>query len=1370
MVGKNNNIKTIKTNLKKHYKAYKVGKRWLYASIASFALGAGLLLGGNATAYADTTTQNDTTPVESTNVASTKSSSAASSTDTNKVSLQTANKTTDNTDTAAKSAADSNLSTTPKEAATNNGQTVKVQTSNTEVKTPNAKVQTPAPQTKVQAPKAVTAPTTNTKAVTNTPKTQTADSATKSTLATQTPTTKTLVDPTNAQLKAAQASAAQVYAATLKPQKVAAIGDPTADATLTLSKPGVGYKSGINADNPFVLTLNVTAKANDKYIINIPANTDVYQIGEVQPLPSAIGTTTQVKNTDGTHTITDTFKIDSVNTQTIKFDVNNNSYGLGHPMADAGKTVTKTITWSANGVDQKPVTFTQTITPTVSLSPVVQTYPSAEKVPQILPNKDYVFSIKVNEPNGILDDSAPSNWVNKSVNYGGTAITVPVPTDFKLNANDTKAINGFSDSQTITQPGGAGTNVIISAPAGTGLEHWQNDDLGYKLIGSFNMTQPATDTVLTAANPVNFKQVVNSDGQTLTAVGNPWTVKILGVNSGGSDIGNGETATTAEASNQNLVLSNDPADNPAYLSSFGFKVDAISDTTGAKITIKIPSGLDATSVRTPDSGITPHLYLPGTTSYNYTLTLADGSTETGTVDAGQKITPTAASAIRTIVLTPNSLAPGANTSKGRASSDVTPVSDSGMFERFIVGGQLAQTYDDGTPVKTGDQFTSTIDLAYADPTRPGKTFSASTTQTIVDGIARGEAHEAQTSTTPGVTDAGSLQLIGGNYQQTTRKIFEPIYYFVIPTATTVTGVNAAPGAKTSSFKADDGRTIVKIDYSGTGITVDTDDGAKDGQVNLANNPDALPGKYPYLIYIVSPTTKLSNTTKIADKSYAEGSADALRMELYEGDWNWDIVTSSALYDASVAKGNLDIDPVFNGTSDDKGDPTLTFYDTVLYTSLEKNAKNSNAEVAINLPTLGDGRGSQYTFNLTGPITVPANYTLANGVGDPINATVLYSTVPQTITGKETQPDESGYVPASAITDWAKVRSVIVKIPNMKANTSTGRIAFTGTTDSQLSPFKLQAGHTGSLQTTLYGNGAKASVNSKTASIKITGSSTIKARYHYVDANGQDQYIDLDDLSQTLNDNTVEFKKDDYPTMLSKFSDHDSKLIPVGYHLVLVPGTTDEVAPAIRNTDDTQPGAAQFNTWTKYNYDGDFVQYELVSDTPTKETSTPGKPGTTTSPDEPDTTVPPVTPQTPQTPDNTPTQEVTDTPVTSTSEGTVVPVTDNTPQKGQDDDTTTDSTDHGQVVPEATTSGETDETKVAQPQATVGYASATQKTAVTTKQSQTSATDQINDVKASQAKLPQTSERNNQAVTLSLLGLMTGMLSLFGLKRRKRDDD
>ena len=135
-----------------------------------------------------------------------------------------------------------------------------------------------------------------------------------------------------------------------------------------------------------------------------------------------------------------------------------------------------------------------------------------------------------------------------------------------------------------------------------------------------------------------------------------------------------------------------------------------------------------------------------------------------------------------------------------------------------------------------------------------------------------------------------------------------------------------------------------------------------------------------MIYIVSPTTKLSNPNKIADTSYAEDNTNALQMDLYGGDGNWDIVTASSFYNTPLAKGNLDIDPVLNGASDDKGAPTLTFYDSVVYTSLEKDAKNNNAEVAINLPTLGDVKGSQYTFNLTGPITVPTDYTVVNGIG------------------------------------------------------------------------------------------------------------------------------------------------------------------------------------------------------------------------------------------------------------------------------------------------------------------------------------------------------------------------------------------------------
>ncbi len=309
-----------------------------------------------------------------------------------------------------------------------------------------------------------------------------------------------------------------------------------------------------------------------------------------------------------------------------------------------------------------------------------------------------------------------------------------------------------------------------------------------------------------------------------------------------------------------------------------------------------------------------------------------------------------------------------------------------------------------------------------------------------------------------------------------------------------------------------------------------------------------------------------------------------------GSGNWNIVTASAFYNTTLAKGNSDTDPAAKGTSDDQGDPTLTFYDNIVNTSLDSGDAASSASVAINLPTIGDSKGSQYTFNLTGPVTMPANYTTVSGNGTPITSTVLYSTQPQAVT-TDTKPNTTGYVTADQVTDWSTIRSVVVSINGIQPNTSTGRIALTGTTKD----FNKQAGKTGTLQTIFYGNGAKASVNpTGDASIKITGTSTIKARYKYTDNNGDDQYIYLDDLSKTLNDNVDTFNND-YPTQLDKFSKDDQALIPTGYKLVT--DASGKATPTI--VDGTGDGAAEFGQVAQYYYDGDFVQYDLVGNATTQ---------------------------------------------------------------------------------------------------------------------------------------------------------------------------
>ncbi|GAX07973.1 cell surface protein [Secundilactobacillus silagincola] len=1178
MVGKNNHIRTVKSNLKEHYKAYKAGRRWVYASLASLALGAGLLL-GSTTAFADEVATTTLDPAASV----TKDAGSAATTQTaSTVPLKASTTVADTSNTTAVDSSNKQAADNANESANADVKpSANVKSSDTTTASVGKSADTAAQNTPAMTSDATAAKQASTPTAAATPA---ASSSEKQPSASS----KTLVNPTKEQLNAAKKSAEQVYDATHQAQEIDAVaGDPgqTADATWTLSTDKIGYGSGIT--KPFTATIKISGKAGDKYVINLPADTHVFQYdpGSEQPLPAAAGTTTRTQNDDGTYTVTDTFNTTASVTQVFTFNVINNAKATFGPMEDVGKTVTKEITWSENDVAQTPVTFTQTITPTVNLSSVVQTYPSAKNVAEILPNQNYVFSLKVNETNGVLDNGGASDLVNRGDNIGGTTVTIPVPTGFKLDADDTKAMNAFSDAQTITQPNGPGTDLVVTAPAGSGGENYLNDGLGYKFIGSFVMTQPAADTVFTASSPVSFNQVL-SDGGTLAATGTPWSVKILGVNSGGSGIGNGVAITKADGSLSNLLLDDDPTDDPSYLSSYTFSVDSAGDTTGAKIQINIANGLDATSIQTPSAGITPKLYLPGTTSYDYTLTLADGSTQTGTVNAGGKITST--SAIRTAVFTPNYLTPGANDTRAGGLNPNNPVPTTGTFERFIVGGNLSATYDDGSPVKAGDKLVSSSGLIFADQTVPDTTTVSSITQTVVDAVAYGMGYMDESNKAPGAQNAGDLRTGGGSYGQSSQKIYEPTYYFVVPTATSVSNVTALPEAKISTFKADDGKTVVKVDYSGTGVTISTNEfTGVNGKVFLSNNPDALPGSYPYLMYIVSPSTKLMNTTKVVDTSYTDGNPNAFLLQ--SGSGNWSIVTASAFYNTTLAKGNADTDAVAAGTSDDQGDPTLTFYDNIVNTSLDAGDVASSASVAINLPTIGDSKESQYTFNLTGPVTVPANYTTVSGNGAPITSTVLYSTQPQAVNTNATAPDTTGYVTADQVTDWSTIRSVVVSINGIQPNTSTGRIALTGTTKD----FNEQAGKTGTLQTIFYGNGAKASVNPKgDASIAITGTSTIKARYHYTDNTGADQYIDLDDLNKTLNDNKDTFNGNDYPTSLAGFSANDQALIPAGYKLVT--DVSGKATPTI--IDGTGDGKAVFGQVAQYYYDGDFVQYELVGET------------------------------------------------------------------------------------------------------------------------------------------------------------------------------
>lgn len=808
-----------------------------------------------------------------------------------------------------------------------------------------------------------------------------------------------------------------------------------ASAAVTLSHSDIGYG---NTSGDIQVIYSFTGNAGDVFTITIPANTSAYSLDTVPTMPSGQGSTTSVKNTDGSTTVTNILTVTSSYQQTITLNQNNNYLAQATPMTDIG-TTTKTITYAINGITQSPVTFTQVIKPNADLSTPTRTYP-ASSVDAVLPNTDYVYSFSVNEADGVLDSGYVSDQVNSAANYGGTTITIPVPSSFVLNSSLTASLNSFTDGTTITQSGGTGGDIIITVPAGDGKQNYQDTtDLPYKIAGSYDITQTASNQALTAAGPATMTQITNAAGDVLTATANgSWSETILAIDdpgkTGGSAVAKGNSSSSALV----LLLDGDTSNDPQFLNTFTFSTSSAASPSDATITINIPDGLDATSIKVPKSGANTTEYLPGTTLYTYTITLANGSTESGTVAAGGTITPTVASAIRSLVLKPNFLVAGATS----GSSLIT------------VYGTLSSTYDDGSAVENGDTLTSTIHVSFNN----GATttyYDDDITQTVsTEGIAKVSGYIHQTSQAAGTVNAGSISLaMSGNTDQTTNSVYEPIYYFVVPASSTITSITNVPaGGTISQFLADDGRVVVKVDYTGSGVYVTTQETYLI-QINLANNSDALPGNYPLEMYVTSPVTKLQNTTPVTDTSYTDGDANAF--QFYTS--NWSIIAVSTVLGTSLAQGNQNLTAVQNGVSFPDGDTTLQFYDVIVNTS-DKAATNVTS--LVNLPTVGDSQGSQYTFELTGPITLPTNFTTTDGTSVPINATVLYSTRLQT---PGNTADTAGYVTADQVTDWSSIRSIIIQFDSIPSNASTGRITITGTA----ADFANQTGKTGHLETAFY---------------------------------------------------------------------------------------------------------------------------------------------------------------------------------------------------------------------------------------------------------------------------------------------------------------
>ena len=919
-----------------------------------------------------------------------------------------------------------------------------------------------------------------------------------------------------------KATTAKLSAATPAPQAAtAATGTPTtsnAYANVTTSTDTIGYGSGATT---LVVNFSMNAVAGDTFTITIPAGGAVIDNAEnakVTTLTAAQGTTTRSTGKDGSLVVTNHFIAAGSYQQAITMALKSTYNGQASPAPDIG-TTTQTGFYTKNDVQQGTFSLTQVVNPQAKPTAPTRVNPQTDVV-AVLPNQNYVYEFRVNENTGVdTQDRYYSALINSGVNYG-TTITLPVPTGFTLNEALTKQINGFTDGTTITQPGGKGNAIIITAPKGAGLQSWQNPR-GYLLVGAYDITQAAATSTLTASGAATVVQQHSDDPtDTVTYTANAaWTEQLLGANETGEAAAkvtvNGNSSSTPEQ----LVLDQDTSNDPANLGRFSFTYQAPAAAKDLTITATIPNGLAVNQVKVPTLQYSTKGYLPDTTIYAYTLTLQDGTTETGTVAAGGTIT--SSGVIRQLVLQPNTIEAGAT------------VGD------FTLMGHLAATYDDGTAVKVGDQLKTQVTVA-----QNGATIgSADFTQTVKKPFAFAGGQVRQDDKSAGAI-GGIMQLAGsGDYPHTANTVFEPILYFVLPKDTSIEnmatnlttaddkqGLTTTPGHPTvTQFKADDGRTVVEFDYTGTGESVNTTTYGTGGYITLRNLADALAGTSDGEIYMTSPTTTIQPHMflgKVTDLSLTAGDANAVLLDKQP----WSITTVSSVYGAASAQGD-EANPTDNASLASTSTKPLTFYVTLANTT---GIANGPVGMAVNLPVTGQN-GSTYTFNLTDPVTLPAGIT----------GTVYYSTNQADLSKEQTKMDLTGYVTADQVTDWSAIRSVYVAVDTLAPNSSTGRLALVGATSL---PVSEEIGTEGYLQTGFFAQSLAVMAQQQAASIKITRESNLTTRVHYTDANGQDQYIILPDLKQNLAEKTDRVFAN-LPTTAAALSAADQALLPQGYKFV-----------------------------------------------------------------------------------------------------------------------------------------------------------------------------------------------------------------------------
>lgn len=839
-----------------------------------------------------------------------------------------------------------------------------------------------------------------------------------------------------------------------------------------------------------------------------------------------------------------------------------------------------------------------------------QAKPSPNKVTQLQTNTNYDFQLNINQPTGLQNDTSyGSNKVNSAVNMG-TTITIPVPGDFLIDPDASLRASGLvPDGKTTITQEKAGADIVIKVAAGAGAQYY-NYATGYHLVGKFMQpVEPFDNKTYKADGKIKIDQKVRTvDGiSTISAtIDKPWSVNLVGPKVTPKQ---GDLATQIVGNNGSNTLIQKQETN--IVNYFGFTNDtSISFTNSLHIQVGFDENLAVTGIKTPDINATLR---PGLTSYQYVIEVVDKATQkhrfiTASVDAGQVIAAPTGTTIYKADILPNYVEVGATTKMGGALSGI-PDSNSGSTTQnedpdvFEAYGYISDKLNNMATLPPDTTVSTKIAIRSAD-FNDNQTANSAVDQKVLglDSLtAAMQAYGTQSSQSYDPTNptksAGTIDMhFDTDPKATTVKVFEPIFYYVLPKYFSFSGgwdavKDKAKDANTGKVIEPkfetymvDGRQVVKLDYTGTGFNYNTNDSQSHDKLSITIDPDGVAGDYYYDAFVYTKSGMSHYTTKYSDtnlddqtKAFTKNITNSdIPGSLYKLSYLWGnkftIKSPVIAYVPNMAQGNEDPKAAVKGTSDTKGDGTMYYYVNVANYDLNVI---KDGRLLINVPLASDNSTS-FDFTVDGPVTYDSSYdkTFDNSF------TFYYANDVQRLPStkeKGIQPSLDNYVTGDQVKDWSKVKSIIVKFSkDIPAANQIGRFVIKGHDPN----FKSDAGKTGYIRVALTGSNFTPFVSTDTG-IQIVGKSTIDTRLHYVDANGEDQYIEVPSMAKTYVENKDVMNLADFDP-----KNIPSTLIPENYEL-----SSSIPSFIITNSDDEAQNAG-FGKQVKYYFNGDIVQFEL----------------------------------------------------------------------------------------------------------------------------------------------------------------------------------